>query len=106
MSRELRRFEVLLPLRFNDGTPVSDELIKDTFVDLEKRFGAVTGESQLLHGRWQHEGQSFRDDLTRVFVDVADTEDNFRWFEEYKNDLKERFQQIEIWLITYPIVAL
>lgn len=27
MSRTLRRFEVLLPLRFNDGQPVPDELV-------------------------------------------------------------------------------
>ena len=30
MSRVLRRFEILLPLRFNDGRPVPDELIADT----------------------------------------------------------------------------
>ena len=31
MSRSLRRYEILLPLRFNDGQPVPDDLIADTF---------------------------------------------------------------------------
>ena len=27
MSRSLRRYEILLPLRFNDGQPVPDDLV-------------------------------------------------------------------------------
>ena len=36
-----RRYEILLPLRFNDGQPVPDELIGDTLSEIEGRFGAV-----------------------------------------------------------------
>lgn len=64
MSRTLRRFEVLLPLRFNDGTPVPETAVADTLTELEERFGAVSCESQTTRGRWRHEGQSYRDDLT------------------------------------------
>jgi hypothetical protein len=39
MSRSLRRYEILLPLRFNDGQPVPDDLIADALLELEKRFG-------------------------------------------------------------------
>jgi len=41
MSRMVRRFEVLLPLRFNDGSAVPDDAIADTLLELEQRFGAV-----------------------------------------------------------------
>ena len=34
MHKPYRRFEVLLPLKFNDGKPVPDDLIADTFVDV------------------------------------------------------------------------
>src|SRR6266480_4664613 len=54
MSRSLRRFEILLPLRFNDGQPVPDDLIADTLLEIEQQFGAVTSETQMLHGSWQH----------------------------------------------------
>ena len=42
MSRSLRRYEILLPLRFNDGQSVPDELVADALLELEQRFGAVS----------------------------------------------------------------
>ena len=72
MSRTLRRYEVLLPLRFNDGLSVPDEVVADTLIELEIRFGAVSCETQTIRGYWRHEDASYRDDLIRVFVDVAD----------------------------------
>jgi hypothetical protein len=59
MSRAFRRFEILLPLRFNDGHPVPDGLIADTLLELREQFGAISAETQTIHGVWQHEGQSF-----------------------------------------------
>lgn len=106
MSKMVRRFEVLLPLRFNDGTPVPDELVAGTLIELEQRFGAVSCETQTIHGRWRHEGQSYRDDLVRVFVDTADEPENRRFFLEYKEVLKTRFRQLDIWMTTYLIEVL
>lgn len=103
MSRAFRRFEILLPLQFNDGRLVPPDLIAQTLLDLEQRFGAVSSETQAIQGFWQHQGQSFRDDLTRVFVDVPDSEESLAFFRELKERLKERFQQIDIWMTTYPI---
>jgi hypothetical protein len=41
MSRALRRFEILLPLKFNDGSVVPGELTAKTIVELREKFGAV-----------------------------------------------------------------
>ena len=103
MSGAFRRFEILLPLRFNDGRPVPDELVGETILELRQRFGAVSSESQTIRGLWQHEDVEYRDDLTRLFVDVPDTSENVQFFRELKERLKERFQQLDIWLTTYPI---
>ena len=70
MSNSFRRFEILLPRRFNNGQAVPDELIADTLLELEERFGAVSSETQPIHGLWRHEDQIFRDELIRVFVDT------------------------------------
>ncbi len=35
--------------------------------------------------------------------DVADTPENGQFFQEYKEQLKARFRQIDIWMTTYPI---
>lgn len=106
MSRVLRRFEILLPLRFNDGSAVPDELIADALLELEDRFGAVSSETQTIRGRWRHEGQSYRDDLVRVFVDVADDPENREFFVEFKQRLKARFHQLDMWVSTYLIEVL
>jgi hypothetical protein len=106
MSRSVRRFEVLLPRRFNDGRPVPDEFIADTLIELETQFGAVSCETQTIRGFWNFEGQPFRDDLVRVFADVPDVPESRQFFEEYKERLKARFQQLDIWLTTYLIEVL
>ena len=106
MDKPFRRYEMLLPLRFNDGQPVPDELIADTLIELRERFGAVSCETQTIQGQWQHQEQVFRDDLVRVFVDVLDEEENRRFFVEFKAQLKRRFKQIDIWMTTYPLDVL
>ena len=63
MSKSYRRFEILLPLQFNDGRPIPAELIADTLLELRQRFGAV--------------------------------------FLEFKERIKTRFEQIDIWMTTY-----
>jgi hypothetical protein len=103
MSSTLRRFEILLPLRFNDGQPVPDELVGETLLELRQRFGAVSAETQVIRGHWQYQGEVFRDELVRVFVDVADTEEQRAFFVAYKEQLKSRFRQLDIWMTTYPI---
>jgi hypothetical protein len=98
-----RRYEILLPLKFNDGQPVPWTLIGDTLVELRRHFGAVSWETQIIHGIWQHQEAEFRDELVRIFVDVADRPENRQFFSELKDQLKIRFRQLDIWMTTYPI---
>jgi len=102
----LRRYEILLPLRFNNGQPVPWERVADTVMKLRQHFGAVSWESQTIQGQWQHEGVVYRDDLVRVFVDVADTAENRRFFLQFKEEVKGDFHQLDIWLTSYPIDVL
>ncbi|HZL34584.1 MAG TPA: hypothetical protein VFC78_04685 [Tepidisphaeraceae bacterium] len=103
MSSTFRRFEVLLPLRFNDGCPIPAELVSETLLEIESQFGAVSCEPHAVEGQWRHRGQTIRDDLTRVFVDVPDTPQSFEFFRELKERLKSRFQQIDVWMTSFPI---
>ncbi len=106
MSRALRRYEILLPLRFNDGQPVPEDVVAETLLELEQHFGAVSSETQTIRGFWRHEGESYRDDLIRVFVDVTDDPGHREFFLELKERLKVRLRQLDIWMTTYPIEAL
>jgi hypothetical protein len=103
MSKSYRRYEILLPLQFHDGESVPDDVIADTLIEIEQRFGAVSWETQQIHGLWGHEGQLYRDDLVRVFVDVPDTAKNRQFFRSFKKTLKVRFRQVDIWMTNHRI---
>jgi len=68
----LRRYEILVPLVFNDGTPVPEELLAQTFIELRDQFGAASWETQVVRGSWEHEGTIYEDNLTRFLVDLPD----------------------------------
>ena len=101
--RVLRRYEILVPLLFNNGEPVPEELLSLTLKELRLQFGATSWETQTVQGLWEHEGTTYRDNLTRFFVDVPDIPANRLFFENLKIRLKERFRQLEIWITSYQI---
>jgi hypothetical protein len=99
----LRRYEVLVPLLFNDGRPVPEALLALTFSELRERFGAASWETQTLRGAWEHQGTVYEDNLTRFFVDVPDTQEHRAFFKEFKDKLKRRFDQLDIWITSHPL---
>jgi hypothetical protein len=70
---------------------------------VEQRFGSVSAETQVIRGQWRQQGQSYRDELVRIFVDVEDTSAHREFFIAFKEKLKGRFQQLDVWMTTYPI---
>ena len=102
----MRRYEILLPLRFNDGIAVPADLVVGVVVSLRERFGAASCETQTIRGFWQHQGETYHDDLTRIFADVPDTPEHRAWFVTLKERLKRDFQQLDIWIVTHPIEVL
>jgi hypothetical protein len=104
MSSNWRRFEVLLPLRFNDGREVPPEWLSDAVLEVVDRFGAASYETQKVEGHWRHGGVAYRDDLVRVVVDVPDSAENSAWIKEYKERWRGRLEQLELWVVSYPIV--
>jgi hypothetical protein len=47
----MRRYQILLPLLFNDGTPVPEHLTVGVLDTLAKRFGAVSYETNAVRGQ-------------------------------------------------------
>jgi hypothetical protein len=103
MSSRWRRFEVLLPLQFNDGREVPSEWLADAVLEIVDRFGAASYETQKVEGHWRHEGVLYRDNLVRLVVDVPDSAANRRWMKEFKSRWKSRLEQLELWLVSYRI---
>jgi len=99
----LRRYEILVPLLFNDGSPVPEVLLAQTFAELRSRFGTASWETQVVHGSWEHEGVTFRANLTRFFVDVPNLPEHRNFFKEFKQTLKQRFKQVDVWITSHPV---
>jgi hypothetical protein len=101
-----RRYEILLPLRFNDGEVVPDEFVGEALLELQEKFGAVSWETQPIRGSWQQGGKFYHDELMRIFVDVPDQPENRQFFLEYKERMKSKFRQLEIYLTSYLVDVL
>ena len=69
MSTSYRRYEILLPRRFNDGRRTPNRFVTDALIELREQFGAASCETQTIRGQWQHQGEIYHDELVRVFVD-------------------------------------
>lgn len=99
----LRRYEILVPLLHNDGRPVPESLLAQTFNELREKFGAVSWETQTVRGAWEHHGTVYEDNLTRFYVDVPDLPEHRTFFREFKQQLKKRFDQLEIWITSHTL---
>jgi|SRR5687768_2952936 len=103
MKRSSRRYEILLPLQFNDGRPVPAETNLRTLSDLRKRFGGASAETQTIRGEWSFRGKVFRDKSARIYVDTPDTPETRAFFVRFKKILKRRYRQHDMWITSYPI---
>ena len=79
---EYCRFEILLPLQFNDGRTVPRELLAETALEIQRRFGGVSWESHVIEGIWHQGGVAYHDQLNRMFVDAPNTPENLSFFIE------------------------
>ncbi len=106
MSSKLRRFEILLPLQFNDGREVSTTLLAEAVLEIVDRFDAASYETQKVEGHWRYEGVLYRDNLVKIVIDTPDDEANREWMREYKSRWKDKLEQLEqldLWLVSYTI---
>ena len=103
MSSNWRRFEVLLPLQFNDGRDVPPDWLAEAVLDVVDRFGAASYETQKVEGHWRHGGVIYRDNLVRIVVDVPDSDENRNWMKEFKSRWKAKLGQLELWVVSYRI---
>ncbi|HLA95162.1 MAG TPA: hypothetical protein VK612_05530 [Pyrinomonadaceae bacterium] len=103
MNSTLRRFEILLPLQFNDGRNIPPDLLADAVLEVVDQFGAVSYYDNLIEGRWTDRGIVYRDNNSKLVVDVEDNDINRQWMRDYKARWKEKLEQLELWLVSYEI---
>ena len=97
------QFELLLPLYYNDGRAIEKEKLLQTDEELVVQFGATSTDSVVVSGRWMYQSTLYEDKLIRVRMDVQDLPANWEFFRSYKQVLKGRFEQEDIWITAYRI---
>ncbi len=106
MSASYRRYEILLPRRYNDGRAVPPRLIEETLIELRRKFGPTSRETQTIQGHWQHQSEIYHDLSVRVFVDVEDIAANRDFFLRFKKRLRQQFEQHDIYMTSHQIEVL
>jgi len=97
-----KRFEILLPLNYNDGTEIEAEKFDQTAEELCDRFGGVTEDTVRVSGTWKYGGTRYRDVLFRIRVDTTDRSAP-AYFQGQKEVWKARFRQLDIWITAHDI---
>jgi hypothetical protein len=103
MSSKWRRFEVLLPLQFNDGSDVPAESLAEAVLEIVDHFGAASYETQNVEGRWRHGGVIVRDNLVKIVIDTPDSQSNRLWMKQYKDRWRLKLEQTELWMVSYAV---
>jgi hypothetical protein len=103
MSNKLRRFEILLPLQFNDGREVPPDWLAEAVLEIVEKFDVASYETQKVEGHWRHQGILYRDNLVKIVIDASDEEANREWMRDYKARWKEKLEQLDLWLVSYTI---
>jgi hypothetical protein len=102
----MTRFEIQLPLFYNDGRAVEDRKYIETDDEFIALFGATSTDTVVVRGHWLYQSTVYEDRLIRVRLDVEDTPENWQKMRDIKEVLKQRFEQIDIWISAHRIEIL
>jgi hypothetical protein len=80
--------------------------LPDSLREAATAFGALTFRPDIAAGTWIGDDLHCYDDrLSVLTVDVDDTPENWEWIRHFTSHLLQRFEQLEIYVTSYPIVV-
>jgi hypothetical protein len=84
-------------LNYNDGGEIERLKFDQTAEELSDRFGGITQDTVRIAGTWHYGNTPFSDSLIRIHIDTKD-KGATDFMKRYKDSLKQRFRQIDIWI--------
>ena len=95
----MHEYDLFVPLRYNDATPVEEEKLARLRRRLVDRFGGLTDLHQSHQGYWRIGGVTFRDEIViyRVLADEPHTARDF--FARLKEELKADLHQEDVLIV-------
>jgi hypothetical protein len=92
------KFEVLLPLKYNDKTNIERDKFTQTIDDIVTRFRGITIDDTPVVGAWidPDTDRLIEDEIVVYWAICKHTKANVDFLNKLKNILKDRFLQKEI----------
>ncbi len=100
----MSRYELYLPLKYNDGTDIEPEKIKAIREELLGIFGGITASSMTApyQGSWKYGGVEYVDDIIKLEILAFNDETAEEFFRKFKERLKISLNQLDILIVVLP----
>jgi hypothetical protein len=104
--RDASEYDLYIPLRYNDGTPVEADKIARLKHELHDRFGGLTFFPQKSEGIWKIGSVTFREEIVIVRVLAEETRVAREFFLRLKEELKKDLGQEEVLIVERKVEVL
>jgi hypothetical protein len=100
------RYEVYIPTSYNDKTPIETKKYRFVKNKIQKKYGGLSVHPPNISGIWVNpkDKKVFCDNCFRYEIVVDKLQENEEYFENFKKELKELFNQHEIFMICTEII--
>src|SRR5258706_12900506 len=101
----MKKYEIYLPLKYNDGTKIETEKIKQIREELVGVFGARTVSSQHApyQGAWNYRGSDIVEDIIKIEIIARADRKTQKFFRQFKERLKRLLKQIDVLIIAQDV---
>ena len=99
------KIEIIIPIHYNDKTPIEDENFTLIYDTIKEKFSAVNAEESNIKSQWlDRTTKKYVSDVNRrLWVICEDTERNRNYFESLKDPIEKILRQKEILMFITPI---
>ena len=103
--RRMKKYEIYLPLKYNDGSKIETEKIKQIREELVDVFGARTVSSQHApyQGAWNYRGSDIVEDIIKIEIIAGADRKTQKFFRQFKERLKLMLKQIDVLIIAQDV---
>ena len=101
----MRKYDIYLPLNYNNGKPIEATKITKICDELALMFGAITTSpvTAPYKGRWKYGGVEYVDEIMKIEVLTSGDKTTKQFLKDFKEQLKKDLQQIDILITTHGI---
>lgn len=97
----MKLYEIYVPLKYNDGSPVEPERIDNLGARLLETFGGYTFNPQPHRGAWRMGDVTFHDEIVIFRVLTGKARLAARYFKQLRKDLEKELRQEKILILSY-----